>query len=189
MFSMAGAALFLPFLPMLPTQILLNNLLYDVAQLTIPTDHVDPEYIARPQRWDISVIRRFMLRMGPVSSIFVFLTFAALLFVFHFGASRFQTGWFVESLATQVLVVFVIRTVGRPWSNPPSVPLAVTAIAVVIVGIALPYTPLAKEFGMSPLPPAYLAFVALVVPAYLVLVELLKGSILRRALPPPPAAA
>ncbi len=114
MFSMAGAALFLPFLPMLPKQILLNNLLYDCAQLTIPTDHVDSEYMARPQRWDISVIRRFMVLIGPVSSLFDFLTLAALLVVFRFDQAAFQTGWFIEPLATQVLVLFVIRTAGRP---------------------------------------------------------------------------
>jgi Mg2+-importing ATPase len=183
MFSMAGAALFLPFLPMLPTQILLNNLLYDLAQLTIPTDNVDPEYMARPQRWDISVIRRFMVWMGPVSSIFDFLTFAALLWLFHFGSAAFQTGWFLESLSTQVLVLFVIRTMGRPWSNRPSVPLVITAVAVVVVGVVLPYSPVARPLGMVPLPPAYLLFVGLIVPSYLILVELLKGRLLRRVLP------
>ena len=119
MFSMAGAALFLPFLPMLPTQILLNNLLYDLAQLTIPTDNVDAGYTARPRRWDISVIRRFMLVIGPVSSLFDFLTFGVLLYAFHFAQAAFQTGWFVESLATQVLVLFVIRTTGQALDQPP----------------------------------------------------------------------
>ena len=118
MFSMAGAALFLPFLPMLPTQILLNNFLYDFAQITIPTDNVDPVYIERPQRWDIRLIRNFMLVIGPVSSLYDFLTFFVLLRVFHFGETLFHTGWFVESLATQTLVLFVIRTAGRPWSEP-----------------------------------------------------------------------
>ncbi|WAM22907.1 magnesium-translocating P-type ATPase [Myxococcus sp. NMCA1] len=183
MFSMAGAALFLPFLPMLPTQILLNNLLYDVAQLTIPTDNVDPAFVARPQRWDISLIRRFMVLIGPVSSAFDFLTFGVLLWGFHFGQSAFQTGWFIESLATQVLVVFVIRTMGRPWKNRPSAALIVTAVAVVIIGGVLPYTPAAALLGMVPLPPAYLLFVGLVVPTYLTLVELLKGRLLRHVLP------
>jgi len=183
MLSMAGAALFLPFLPMLPTQILLNNLLYDLAQLTIPTDNVDPEYIARPQRWDISIIRRFMLFIGPLSSIFDFLTFGALLFVFHFGQSAFQTGWFIESLLTQVLVLFVIRTTGRPWTNRPSVPLAVTALAVAAGGTLLPYTSVAAPLGMVPLPPEYFLFVVLVVPSYLTLVELVKGRLLRGILP------
>src|SRR5262249_4750710 len=103
-----GAALFLPFLPMLPTQILLNNFLYDLAQVSIPTDNIDPEYVQRPQRWDIGLIRRFMLAIGPVSSAYDFLTFFVLLRVFHFGETLFHSGWFLESLATQTLVLFVI---------------------------------------------------------------------------------
>jgi len=180
MFSMAGAALLLPFLPMLPTQILLNNLLYDIAQLTIPTDNVDPEYVARPQRWDISLIRRFMLVIGPVSSIFDFLTFGALIWLFRFEQSAFQTGWFIESLATQVLVLFVIRTMGWPWSNRPSKPLVITSFAILLVGCVLPYTPLAKLLGFVPLPASYFLFVALVVPIYLMLVEAVKRRLLRR---------
>ena len=179
MFSMAGAALFLPFLPMLPTQILLNNLLYDVAQLTIPTDHVDEAYVARPQRWDISIIRRFMLFIGPISSLFDFCTFAALLGLFHFGRPAFHTGWFIESLATQVLVLFVIRTMGRPWKNRPSLALTATALAAVAVGLVLPWSPLAPLLGFVPLPPAYLGFMALIVVTYLVVVELLKRRLLR----------
>jgi len=114
MFSMAGSFLFLPFLPMLPTQILLNNFLYDLAQVTIPTDNVDDAFIRTPQRWNIGIIRRFMLMIGPISSIYDFLTFGALLWVFHASEALFQTGWFVESLATQTLVLFVIRTAGNP---------------------------------------------------------------------------
>ncbi|MBX5483537.1 MAG: magnesium-translocating P-type ATPase [Myxococcaceae bacterium] len=182
MFSMAGAALFLPFLPMLPTQILLNNLLYDVAQLTLPTDNVDPRLVARPHRWDISAIRRFMLAVGPVSSVFDVLTFWVLLRVFDFGASSFQTGWFVESLATQVLVLFVIRTAGRPWTNRPSLPLVASALSMVALGVCLPWTPFARWLGFVPLPGSYLAFVAVVVPVYLAFVELLKGRLLRSAL-------
>ncbi len=182
MLSMAGAALFMPFLPMLPTQILLNNLLYDLAQLPIPTDNVDAGYTARPQRWDISVIRRFMLLVGPLSSLFDVLTFGALLLVFHFGESAFQTGWFVESLATQILVLFVIRTTGRPWTNPPSLPLAAAAIGALVVGTLLPYTPFAAMLGMTPLPASYLLFVGLVVPAYLLLVEVMKARLLGRIL-------
>ncbi len=110
MFSAAGASLFLSFLPMLPSQILLNNLLYDSSQLAIPTDHVDPEQLARPSRWDVGFIRRFMLFFGPVSSVFDFVTFGVMLWIFHAGAPLFRTGWFVESLATQTLVIFAIRT-------------------------------------------------------------------------------
>ena len=120
MFSMAAASVFLPFLPMLPTQILLNNFLYDLAQVTIPTDNVDETYLRRPQRWDMRVIRDFMLFIGPISSIFDFLTFYVLLRVFHAGESLFHTGWFVESLATQTLVLFVIRTMGNPFRSRPS---------------------------------------------------------------------
>jgi Cation transporting ATPase, C-terminus len=120
MFSMAGAALLLPFLPMLPIQILLNNFLYDFAQITIPTDNIDPSYIRRPQRWNIGLIRNFMLVIGPVSSVYDFLTFFVLLHFFRFGETLFHTGWFVESLATQTLVLFVIRTVEKPWKNKPS---------------------------------------------------------------------
>ena len=134
MFSMAGASLFLPFLPMLPTQILLNNFLYDLAQVTIPTDNVDPAYIRSPQRWDIGIVRNFMLVIGPISSIYDFLTFYVLLSLFRSSEALFHTGWFVESLATQTLVLFVIRTAGSPWSNRPSLPLASTILLVVAVG-------------------------------------------------------
>ncbi|WP_277957953.1 magnesium-translocating P-type ATPase [Anaeromyxobacter oryzisoli] len=182
MFSMAGAALFLPFLPMLPTQILLNNFLYDFAQITIPTDNVDPAYVRRPQRWDIGLIRKFMLVIGPVSSIYDFLTFFALLHVFRFGETLFHTGWFLESLATQTLVLFVIRTAGRPWSNRPSVPLSVTTLLVVLIGAVLPFTPAAAPLGLAALPSSYFLFLALVVGTYLVLVELVKARVMRRLL-------
>lgn len=179
MLSMAGAVLFLPFLPMLPTQILVNNFLYDVAQLTIPTDRVDPHLVRTPQRWNIGSIRRFMLVMGPLSSAFDVATFSVLLLVFRFSESQFQTGWFVESLATQVLVLFVIRTAGRPWTHRPSWPLTLTVLLVTAVGISLPYGPLAGPLGMSPLPPFFLIFLAVMVPLYLVLVETMKPRVLR----------
>src|SRR5262249_45052959 len=114
MFSMAGAAFLLPFLPMLPTQILMNNFLYDLAQITIPQDNVEPRFTRKPRRWNIDLIRRFMLWVGPVSSIYDFLTFFVLLDVLHATEPAFHTGWFVESLATQTLVIFVIRTGGSP---------------------------------------------------------------------------
>ncbi len=119
MFSMAGAALFLPFLPMLPIQVLLNNLLYDCSETGVPFDHVDPEALEKPVRWDLGYIERFILVLGPVSSIFDFLTFYALLHLFDAGEKLFQTGWFIESLATQALVIFVIRTRDLPWRRPP----------------------------------------------------------------------
>jgi len=135
MFSMAAAAMFLPFLPMLPTQILLNNFLYDLAQITIPTDNVDVSYIDKPRRWDIKLIRDFMLYIGPISSIYDFLTFYALLKIFHASEALFHTGWFVESLATQTLVLFVIGTAGNPFRSRPSLPLAMTTVLIVLVGI------------------------------------------------------
>src|SRR5450432_3044820 len=155
MFSMAGASLFLPFLPMLPTQILLNNFLYDLAQVSIPSDNVDDAYLRRPQRWDMRVVRDFMLFVGPISSIFDFLTFYVLLHYFHAHESLFHTGWFVESLATQTLVLFVIRTIGNPFRSRPSPPLTITTILIVVVGVLLPFSPLANILGFTPLPASY----------------------------------
>jgi len=186
---MAGAALFLPFLPMLPTQILLNNFLYDVAQVTIPTDHVDPVYIKGPQRWDIRLIRNFMLLIGPVSSIYDFLTFFVLLKVFGFGERAFHTGWFLESLATQTMVLFVIRTAGKPWTNRPSLPLVATTMLVLAIAFALPFTPVANPLGLEPLPLRYFAFLVVTVPLYLLCVELVKERVMRRLVPKPAASA
>ena len=119
MLSMASASLFLPFLPMLPLQILLNNFLYDLSQVPIPSDRVDATYTLKPKRWNVAFIRRYMLVIGPLSSVYDFLTFAVMLGVFHADERLFRTGWFVESLATQTLVIFVIRTAGRPWQSRP----------------------------------------------------------------------
>ena len=134
MFRMAGAALFLPFLPMLPVQVLLNNLLYDVSEMGVPFDRVDTEALARPARWSTTLIERFMLVFGPVSSLFDFLTFFVLLRLFDADAALFQTGWFVESLATQALVIFVIRTRGAFWRSRPHPILTTLSIGVVVVG-------------------------------------------------------
>ncbi len=180
MFSMAGAFVFLSFLPMLPTQILLNNFLYDLSQITIPTDNVDATYIHKPRRWDISLIRNFMLSIGPISSIYDFLTFLVLLTVFHATPAFFHTGWFVESLATQTLVLFVIRTAGNPFKSRPSRPLTVTVLAVVLVGLLLPFTPLAPTLGFVPLPPLYFAYLVLFTATYLGLVELVKRRLMRK---------
>jgi P-type Mg2+ transporter len=180
MFSMAAASVFLPFLPMLPTQILLNNFLYDVAQVTIPTDNVDERYLRRPQRWDIRVIRDFMVFIGPISSAFDFLTFYVLLGYFHAGEREFHTGWFVESLATQTLVLFVIRTMGNPFRSRPSRALTATALSIVAAGAVLPVTPLAGMLGFTPLPWRYLAFVTAAAAAYLALVDLAKRRLAGR---------
>jgi P-type Mg2+ transporter len=179
--SMAGASLFLPFLPMLPTQILLNNLLYDLAQITIPTDNVDDTYLQKPQRWDIGLIRNFMLYIGPISSVFDFLTFYVLLHFFRASEAQFHTGWFVESLATQTLVLFVIRTSRNPLRSRPSGPLIATCLAVVAIGTFLPFSPLAGVLGFTPLPARYFAFLAVATGAYLLLVEAAKRSLLDRA--------
>jgi len=179
MFSMAGAVLFLPFLPMLPTQILLNNLLYDLSQVTIPTDNVDEAAIRQPLHWDIGLIRSFMVKIGPLSSIYDFLTFYAMLKVFHAGQALFHTGWFVESLATQTLVIFIIRTPGNAWKSRPSAALTFSVLLVVLIGMALPFIPsIARSLGFTPLPAAFFLFLAGVVGTYLLLVELAKRRLM-----------
>lgn len=180
MFSMAGASAFLPFLPMLPTQILLNNFLYDTAQITIPYDNVDEEYVRVPRRWDMGLIRNFMLFIGPISSIYDFLTFYVLLHFFHAAETEFHTGWFVESLATQTLVLFVIRTTQNPLKSRPSLPLTVTTILIVVLGVMLPYSPLARELGFTALPRPFYVFLIISTVTYLFLVELAKRLLFRR---------
>jgi P-type Mg2+ transporter len=180
MFSMAGASLLLPFLPMLPTQILLNNLLYDVSEIPIPMDSVDAEFMARPRRWDMAFIRRFMLVLGPVSSLFDFITFGVMLWLFKAGEKLFHTGWFVESLATQVLVIFVIRTRGNPLRSRPAAVLAITSCAVVIAAAVLPFTPLGGFLGFVPLPPAFFGVLLVMVAAYLLAAQGVKRWFYRR---------
>jgi P-type Mg2+ transporter len=176
MFSAAGASLLLNFLPMTPTQILLNNLLYDAGEMTIPTDRVDPELLQRPAQWDIRLIRRFMIFFGPISSVFDFLTFGVMLFVFHARGSLFQTAWFTESLATQSLVIFAIRTRRSPFfRSRPGLALTVGTVGSVAVGLILPFTPLAGLFGFTRLPLGFLAILAVMVVIYLALVELGKS--------------
>ena len=175
MFSVTVAAAFLPFLPMLPFQILLNNLLYDTSQMTIPTDRVDEEQVVRPSHWDIGFIRRFMVRFGPISSVFDFGTFAVMLWVFDATAPEFRSGWFVESLATQTLIVFVIRTRRVPFlRSRPSRALLASVVVVVTVGVLIPQSPLNDALGFAPLPPAFFAFLAVFVVAYLACVEVAK---------------
>jgi Mg2+-importing ATPase len=179
MFSMAAASVFLPFLPMLPTQILLNNVLYDLSEVAIPLDHVDGEEIRGPQAWDMTFIRNFMWIIGPVSSLFDFLTFYVLLAVLKANEALFQTGWFVESLATQVLVIFVIRTRRNPLTSRPHPALAATSVAVVLAALTLPYTGLGQYFGFHPLPLEFLAILAVLVVAYLGIVEAAKRTFYR----------
>ncbi|BBY04573.1 magnesium-translocating P-type ATPase [Mycobacterium seoulense] len=175
MFSAAAASALLPFLPMLPSQILLNNLLYDTSQLAIPTDRVDAAQLQAPSHWDVAFIRRFMLIFGPISSLFDFLTFGLMLGVLHAGAIEFRTGWFVESLATQTLIIFVIRTRMVPFfRSRPSALLAVTSLTVVAVGAGLTISPLARTLGFTPLPWQFFGVLGTFVVCYLVLVELGK---------------
>ncbi|EEZ96233.1 magnesium-translocating P-type ATPase [Legionella longbeachae D-4968] len=178
MLSMAGAILLLPFLPMLPTQILLNNLLYDISQIVIPTDNVDPSFARKPKHWDITIIRKFMFYIGPISSIFDFITFYVMLKIFVATEPLFQTGWFVESLATQTLVVFVIRTAKSPWKSKPSTPLIIMVLFVVSFAALLPFTPVAKFLGFVPLPPTYFLFLITATVTYLFLVEFIKKKLM-----------
>jgi Mg2+-importing ATPase len=166
MFSMAGGVLFLPFLPMLPIQILLNNLLYDLSETAIPLDRVDDAMVARPRRWDLTVVRKFMFVLGPLSSVFDFIVFGLLLRVFHADEALFHTGWFVESLATQVLVIFIIRT-KNPFRNRPHPLLVVSSLSAFVVAVGIPYSPVAPWLGFVPLPASVLGGLALVAAAYL----------------------
>ena len=187
MFSAAVASAFLSFLPMLPSQILLNNLLYDTSQLAIPTDTVDAEMLRRPAHWDIGLIRRFMLFFGPISSVFDFVTFGVMLGVFGAGPALFRSGWFVESLATQTLVIFVIRTRRHPFFHSrPSRPLLLAALGVVAVGASLPFTPFADVLGFEPLPAAFFGVLVVMVCSYLTLVEYGKTWFFRRQPAPTP---
>jgi len=180
MFSAAAASVFLTFLPMLPTQILLNNLLYNAGQMVIPTDRVDPEALARPAAWDIKFIRRFMSIFGPVSSIFDFLTFWVMLAVLHAGHVEFRTGWFVESIATQTLVIYVIRTRRVPFfKSRPSLPMLLVPTGAALVGAILPWTGLAHLLGFTPLPTTFFLLLFGMVVVYLLLVELAKTRFYR----------
>ena len=181
MFSAAGASFFLTFLPMTPVQILLTNGLYDVSQLSIPSDNVDLESLVKPRHWNINFIKNYMIFFGPLSSIFDFATFAIMLFVFHARNSFFQTGWFIESIATEILVVFVIRTARTPFFfSRPGKWLIITCLSLVSVGILLPLSPVASALGLVRLPLNYYMILILLVCAYLLLVELVKNLFLKK---------
>ncbi|HKA98869.1 MAG TPA: magnesium-translocating P-type ATPase [Streptosporangiaceae bacterium] len=196
-FSAAGASLFLSFLPLLPSQILLNNLLYDTGQLAIPADNVDPEALARPAAWDIKFVRQFMYVFGPLSSVFDFITFWALLSLLHAGPTEFRSGWFVESIATQTLIIYVIRTRRIPFfRSRPSVPMMIVPTTAAAVGVALPFTALGHVLGFTPLPVGFFLVLVVLIVAYLVLVDVAKFLFYRAhdarpapsAQPPPPGA-
>jgi len=180
MFSMAAASLFLPFLPMLPTQILLNNLLYDTSQLSIPADRVDPGLLQRPKRWNVAFIRQFMVIIGPISSLYDFMTFGVLLGPFRANEVLFHTGWFVESLATQTLVVFVIRTSGNPLLSRPSRQLTGAVLACVAAAVLIPYTRLGAYLGFVPVPGLLLLAIGVLTLTYLGVVQSVKTRFYRR---------
>ena len=174
MLSMAVASLFLPFLPMLPTQILLNNLLYDFSEIGIPFDTVRPEATARPQVWNMRDLMRFAGVMRPLSSAFDMLTFAGLLLVFHAAPEEFRTAWFLELMATQILVIFIIRTNGRPWSNRPHPALTISSLMALAVAMIVPFSPIGAWFGFRPPPIEVTVSIGLLVVAYLICAELVK---------------
>ncbi|NCT66360.1 MAG: magnesium-translocating P-type ATPase [Rhodanobacteraceae bacterium] len=185
MFSVLGASAFLPFLPMAPVQILLNNLLYDFSQTSVASDEVDPEYLAQPRQWDMGAITRFVLFIGPISSIFDYVTFALMWFLFKANApehaSLFQTGWFVESLLSQTLIVHVIRTGKLPFlESRASLPLTVTGVVICLIGALLPYSPLASKFGFTPLPGLYWLYLGAILAAYMALTQFVKVRLMRR---------
>jgi Mg2+-importing ATPase len=179
-FSAAGVSLFLAFLPLLPFQILLNNLLYDTGQLAIPTDNVDPETLARPAAWDIKFVRQFLYVFGPLSSVFDFITFWLLLSPLHAGPTEFRTGWFVESIATQTLIIYVIRTRRTPFfRSRPSLPMLLVPTAAAAIGIALPFTGLSHVLGFTPLPAAFFLVLVVLIVAYMALVDVAKALFYR----------
>lgn len=185
MFSMLGASALLPFLPMAPVQILLNNLLYDFSQTAVPTDAVDSEYLSQPREWNIRGLARFIFCIGPISSIFDYLTFGLLWFYVKANtldlSPIFQTGWFIESLLSQTLIVYVIRTGRIPFvESKPSLPLVLTTLSVCALGITLPYLAIGRYFQMVPLPDIYWLGILVLIPAYLLLTQLIKTRIIRK---------
>lgn len=183
MLSMTGASILLPFLPMLPTQILLNNFLYDLSQITIPTDAVDEDYLKKPRPWNISFIRRFIVTLGPVSSLFDFLTFGVMWFVFkgNLHHELFQTGWFIESLLTQTFVIYIIRTRHIPFlESRPSRTLLISTLSVVAIGCIIPYTPIGAFFHFVHLPALFFLILAGMAVAYLFLAQWVKSMFIRK---------
>lgn len=174
MFSMAGASLFLPFLPLLPKQILLTNFLTDIPEMTIATDRVDDELIQRPRRWGIQYIKEFMLTFGLVSSVFDYLTFAVLVLVLHAGTEQFRTGWFIESVVSAAMIVLVIRTRRPFFHSRPAKGLFLATVGIVALTLALPFTPLGGIFGLAPLRWSFLAALMGIVVLYMVSAEAVK---------------
>jgi Mg2+-importing ATPase len=184
MFSVLGASAFLPFLPMAPIQVLTNNLLYDFSQVPIPTDDVDSEQIAKPRPWSMGEIRRFILFIGPCSSVFDYVTYFIMLYIFNAWnkPSLFQTGWFVESLLTQTLIVHIIRTNRIPFiQSRASVPFILTTILIMIIGMWLPFSPFASSLGFTALPPLYWLLLFLTLTCYVLLTQSVKWWLIRKS--------
>ncbi len=171
----------LPFLPMLPTQVLLNNLLYDVSEIGLPFDDVPPEETARPQQWSMKALIRFAALMGPLSSVFDLFTFGGLYWIFRLEAERFRTAWFLESMATQILVIFLIRSRAPFWSSRPHPALLATSLSALALALALPFTPLAAWLGFRAPPAAALAAIAVLVVGYLMAAEVVKRWAIAKA--------
>jgi Mg2+-importing ATPase len=183
MFSVVGASIFLPFLPMLPIQILTNNLLYDLSQTAIPTDKVDDSFLTKPRRWEINHIKKFILWMGPISSIFDFITYFIMLYVFNAFANPaiLQTGWFVESLVSQTLIIYIIRTNKIPFIQSwPSKTLLITTLSIVIIGSWLPFSPLAGNLNLVALPKLYWAILFIIIIVYFLLAQAAKILFFRK---------
>ena len=183
MFSVMGGSIFLPFLPMLPIQILANNMLYDFSQMTIPSDNVDEERLLKPKKWNFKNIKKFILFFGPISSLFDYATFAVMIFVFHAwnNPALFHTGWFVESLLTQTLIVHIIRTAKIPFFQSwASKPLIISTLCVIAVGIFLPFSPFAKAFQFLPLPPLYFVLLFVGLLFYFIITQLLKTWFIKK---------
>jgi Mg2+-importing ATPase len=181
MFSMAGASLFLPFLPLLPKQILLTNLLTDFPEMTIATDNVDKEMVERPRRWDIKFIRNFMMIFGIVSSVFDYLTFGVLLLILHATTDQFRTGWFLESVISASSVVLVVRSRKPFFKSRPGKYLLIATLMIVGVTLIFPYTPFGKTFGFSPLPISFLLFMGVIVILYIIAAEIAKRVFYKKA--------
>lgn len=183
MFSVIGASIFVPFLPMLPIQVLTNNLLYDISQTTIPTDTVDKEWIRIPRRWDIEEIKRYIFHIGPISSIFDYTTYFIMLYGFHAfdKPALFQSGWFLESLITQTLIIHVIRTNKIPFiQSRASKPLTITSLLIVAAGIILVNSPLASAFGFTKLPVIYYLILSVIITSYILLTQIMKNWYIKR---------
>ena len=180
MFSMAGASLFLSFLPLLPKQILLTNLMTDFPEMTIATDNVDPEMVLMPRRWDIHFIRSFMMVFGLISSIFDYMTFGVLLLFLHAKQQTFQTGWFIESVVSASLIVLVVRTRRPFFKSKPGKPLLIATLIIAVLAVIFPYTPLGGYFGFVPLPPGFLVAMAVIVALYMITAEVAKSIFYRR---------